>query len=118
MQFLAWDTFARRRVDMIGRKDKGDTVIAHEFDYRIEKQVNACLACSYCVSSSAFFNVSPPSLGLHKRNAVHSDGVLRILYSILGDSTCSKASFLTCQSVQRIDVPSGYTMAQALRLVH
>lgn len=39
MQFLAWDTFARRRVDMIGRKDKGDTVIAHEFDYSIEKQV-------------------------------------------------------------------------------
>jgi hypothetical protein len=39
VQFLAWDTFARRRVDMIGRKDKGDTVIAHEFDYTIEKQV-------------------------------------------------------------------------------
>lgn len=39
VQFLAWDTFARRRVDMIGRKDKGDTVIAHEFDYEIEKQV-------------------------------------------------------------------------------
>lgn len=38
-QFLAWDTFARRRVDMIGRKDKGDTVIAHEFDYSIEKQL-------------------------------------------------------------------------------
>ena len=41
-QFLAWDTFARRRVDMIGRKDKGDTVIAHEFDYKIEKQVCFC----------------------------------------------------------------------------
>jgi len=95
MQFLAWDTFARRRVDMIGRKDKGDTVIAHEFDYRIEKQVKK-LACSYCVSSSALFDVSPPSLGLHKRNAVHSVGVLQILYSILGDSTCSNASFLTC----------------------
>ena len=40
VQFLAWDTFARRRVDMIGRKDKGDTVIAHEFDYEIEKQVH------------------------------------------------------------------------------
>ena len=40
VQFLAWDTFARRRVDMIGRKDKGDTVIAHEFDYKIEKQVH------------------------------------------------------------------------------
>ena len=43
MQFLAWDTFARRRVDMIGRKDKGDTVIAHEFDYEIEKQVHNTL---------------------------------------------------------------------------
>lgn len=42
-QFLAWDTFARRRVDMIGRKDKGDTVIAHEFDYKIEKQVHNTL---------------------------------------------------------------------------
>ena len=42
MQFLAWDTFARRRVDMIGRKDKGDTVVAHEFDYKIEKQVGWC----------------------------------------------------------------------------
>ena len=26
---------------MIGRKDKGDTVIAHEFDYEIEKQVGS-----------------------------------------------------------------------------
>ena len=43
VQFLAWDTFARRRVDMIGRKDKGDTVIAHEFDYEIEKQVHNAL---------------------------------------------------------------------------
>lgn len=38
-QFLAWDTFARRRVDMIGRKDHGDEVIVHEFDYSVEKQV-------------------------------------------------------------------------------
>lgn len=38
-QFLAWDTFARRRVDMIGRKDHGDEVIAHEFDYSIPNQV-------------------------------------------------------------------------------
>lgn len=44
VQFLAWDTFARRRVDMIGRKDKGDTVIAHEFDYKIEKQVHKHLS--------------------------------------------------------------------------
>ena len=39
LQFLAWDTFARRRVDMIGRKDHGDEVIVHEFDYSVEKQV-------------------------------------------------------------------------------
>ena len=39
-QFLAWDTFARRRVDMIGRVDHGDEVIAHEFDYSVEKQVS------------------------------------------------------------------------------
>ena len=38
-QFLAWDTFARHRVDMIGRKDHGDRVIAHEFDYSIKQQV-------------------------------------------------------------------------------
>ncbi|EIE20382.1 Metallo-hydrolase/oxidoreductase [Coccomyxa subellipsoidea C-169] len=38
-QFLAWDTFARRRVDMIGREDHGDEVITHEFDYSVEKQV-------------------------------------------------------------------------------
>ncbi|CAL8465140.1 g4675 [Coccomyxa elongata] len=38
-QFLAWDTFARRRVDMIGRKDHGDEVIVHEFDYSVENQV-------------------------------------------------------------------------------
>ena len=51
MQFLAWDTFARRRVDMIGRKDKGDTVIAHEFDYEIEKQVGFWLYHSFSVST-------------------------------------------------------------------
>ena len=38
-QFLAWDTFARRRVDMVSRVDHGDEVIAHEFDYSVEKQV-------------------------------------------------------------------------------
>ena len=36
---MAWDTFARKRVDMIGRKDHGDEVVAHEFDFSIEKQV-------------------------------------------------------------------------------
>ena len=39
LQFLAWDTFARRRVDLIGRKDRGDEIIAHEFDYTIRNQV-------------------------------------------------------------------------------
>ena len=38
-QFMAWDTFARKRVDMIGRKDHGDEVVAHEFDFSIKKQV-------------------------------------------------------------------------------
>jgi hypothetical protein len=42
-QFLAWDTFARQRVDMIGRKDHGDRVIAHEFDYSIKQQVRCVL---------------------------------------------------------------------------
>ncbi len=41
MQFLAWDTFARRRVDLIGRKDRGDEIIAHEFDFSIKNQVSS-----------------------------------------------------------------------------
>ncbi len=32
-QFLAWDHHARRKIDMVDRQDeKGDVVIAHEFD--------------------------------------------------------------------------------------
>ncbi|WIA34413.1 hypothetical protein OEZ86_012748 [Tetradesmus obliquus] len=38
-QFMAWDTHARRRIDLVGRKDDGDKVIAHEFDYRVKNQV-------------------------------------------------------------------------------
>lgn len=38
-QFLAWDTHARRRIDLVGRKDDGDKVIAHEFDYAVKNQV-------------------------------------------------------------------------------
>ena len=53
MQFLAWDTLARRRVDMIGRKDKGDELIAHEFDYSVENQVwrlpTSCLVFMHIV---------------------------------------------------------------------
>lgn len=36
---MAWDTHARRRIDLVGRKDDGDKVIAHEFDFSIENQV-------------------------------------------------------------------------------
>lgn len=39
-QFMAWDTFARRRIDLVGRKDDGDKVIAHEFDFSIRNQVS------------------------------------------------------------------------------
>ncbi|KAK9813508.1 hypothetical protein WJX73_003209 [Symbiochloris irregularis] len=38
-QFLAWDTHSRRKIDLIGRSDDGDKVIAHEFDYAAKNQV-------------------------------------------------------------------------------
>ncbi|KAK9908353.1 hypothetical protein WJX75_006483 [Coccomyxa subellipsoidea] len=38
-KFLAWDTLSRRRINLIGRKDDGDQLIAHEFDYSVEKQL-------------------------------------------------------------------------------
>ena len=38
---MAWDTFARRRIDLVGRTDRGDEVIAHEFDYAKEKQARS-----------------------------------------------------------------------------
>jgi hypothetical protein len=40
-QFLAWDTFARRRIDLVGRTDDGDQVIAHEFDFLVENQARS-----------------------------------------------------------------------------
>ena len=39
LQFMAWDTFSRRRIDLVGRKDDGDQVIAHEFDYSLPNQL-------------------------------------------------------------------------------
>lgn len=36
---MAWDTHARRRIDLVGRKDDGDKVIAHEFDFSVKNQV-------------------------------------------------------------------------------
>lgn len=39
-QFMAWDTHARRRIDLVGRKDDGDKVIAHEFDFSVKNQVH------------------------------------------------------------------------------
>ena len=38
-QFLAWDTHARHRIDMIDRKDRGDQVVVHEFDHSVKKQI-------------------------------------------------------------------------------
>jgi len=38
-QFMAWDTFSRRRIDLVGRQDDGDRVIAHEFDFSIPNQL-------------------------------------------------------------------------------
>jgi hypothetical protein len=46
MQFMAWDTHARRRIDLVGRKDDGDKVIAHEFDFAIKNQVRRLLCCA------------------------------------------------------------------------
>ena len=39
MQFLNWDTVSRRRIDLIGRKDRGDQVVVHEFDFAKKRQV-------------------------------------------------------------------------------
>lgn len=39
MQFMAWDTFSRRRIDLVGRTDDGDQVIAHEFDFSVPDQL-------------------------------------------------------------------------------
>ena len=60
-QFLAWDTFARQRVDMIGRKDHGDRVIAHEFDYSIKQQVGS--AAPFAMPGAQPETVSPQESG-------------------------------------------------------
>lgn len=39
MQFLNWDTVSRHRIDLIGRKDRGDQVVVHEFDFSKKSQV-------------------------------------------------------------------------------
>lgn len=39
LQFMAWDTFSRRRIDLVGRQDDGDKVIAHEFDFSVRDQL-------------------------------------------------------------------------------
>jgi hypothetical protein len=36
---MAWDTAARRHIDLVGRKDDGDKVIAREFDFSKVNQV-------------------------------------------------------------------------------
>jgi hypothetical protein len=46
LQFLAWDTAARRRIDLVGRRDDGDKVVAHEFDHRVVNQVGAAGLCT------------------------------------------------------------------------
>ncbi|DBA94973.1 TPA: hypothetical protein ACH3X1_002498 [Trebouxia sp. C0004] len=38
-QFMAWDTLSRRRIDLVGRHDDGDKVIAHEFDFSVPNQL-------------------------------------------------------------------------------
>lgn len=44
---MAWDTHARRRIDLVGRRDDGDKVIAHEFDFAVKNQVrNSVTAAS------------------------------------------------------------------------
>lgn len=36
---MNWDTVSRRRIDLIGRKDRGDEVLVHEFDFSKRNQV-------------------------------------------------------------------------------
>jgi hypothetical protein len=44
LQFLRWDTVARRRIDLAGRTDQGDTIKAHEFNYSTPMQVGRNLS--------------------------------------------------------------------------
>jgi len=39
LQFLRWDTVARRRIDLVGRTDDGDTIVPHEFNHTLPHQV-------------------------------------------------------------------------------
>ena len=36
---MAWDTASRRKIDLVGRTDHGDEVIAHEFEHSIPDQL-------------------------------------------------------------------------------
>lgn len=36
---MAWDTVSRRKIDLVGREDDGDQVIAHEFAYNVPNQL-------------------------------------------------------------------------------
>lgn len=36
---MAWDTHARRRIDLVGRTDDGDKVVVHEFNFTVKNQV-------------------------------------------------------------------------------
>lgn len=36
---MAWDTHSRRKIDLVGRSDDGDKVIAHEFDHTVRNQL-------------------------------------------------------------------------------
>lgn len=55
---MAWDTHARRRIDLVGRKDDGDKVIAHEFDFSIKNQVRQRLWSA--ADAAAAVNFSAP----------------------------------------------------------
>jgi len=46
-QFMAWDTFSRRRIDLVGRQDDGDRVIAHEFDFSTSSSTPAMVSTSH-----------------------------------------------------------------------
>ena len=36
---MAWDTVSRRKINLIGREDDGDQVVAHEFDHSTPNQL-------------------------------------------------------------------------------
>ncbi len=68
-QFLAWDTFARRRIDLVGRKDDGDKVIAHEFDFSKVRQVRlSALQPWWCSFSRLDHSTRAPCIKQHSRD--------------------------------------------------